>query len=74
MAAIGIPIKLLQESQGHIVAVELRNGEIYLGKLAEAEDNCNAQLTMTARDGRVSHLENVYIRWSHVRFFWRQKC
>lgn len=72
MAAIGIPIKLLHESQGHIVTVELTNGQVYRGKLIEAEDNCNAQLrdvTMTARDGRVSHLENVYIRGSHVRFF-----
>jgi small nuclear ribonucleoprotein D3 len=37
-----------------------------------AEDNCNVQLrdvTGTARDGRVSHLEHVYIRGSHVRFF-----
>jgi small nuclear ribonucleoprotein D3 len=72
MATIGIPIKLLHESQGHIVTVELTNGQVYRGKLLEAEDNCNAQLkdvTMTARDGRVSHLENVYIRGSHVRFF-----
>jgi small nuclear ribonucleoprotein D3 len=72
MATIGIPIKLLHESQGHIITVELTNGQVYRGKLLEAEDNCNAQLkdvTMTARDGRVSHLENVYIRGSHVRFF-----
>lgn len=37
-----------------------------------AEDNMNVQLrdiTLTARDGRVSHLEQVYIRGSHVRFF-----
>ena len=26
-------------------------------------------VTMTARDGRVSHLEHVYVRGSHVRFF-----
>jgi small nuclear ribonucleoprotein D3 len=26
-------------------------------------------ITVTARDGRVSHLEQVYIRGSHVRFF-----
>jgi hypothetical protein len=26
-------------------------------------------ITMTARDGRVSHLDQVYIRGSHVRFF-----
>ena len=37
-----------------------------------AEDNMNVQLkdiTVTARDGRVSHLEQVYIRGSHVRYF-----
>ena len=53
-----------------------------------AEDNMNVQLkdiTVTARDGRVSHLDQVYIRGSHVRFFivpdmlrydlsWRRYC
>jgi hypothetical protein len=37
-----------------------------------AEDNMNCQLrdiTVTARDGRVSHLDQVYIRGSHVRYF-----
>ena len=36
-----------------------------------AEDNMNVQLkdiTVTARDGRVSHLDQVYIRGSHIRF------
>lgn len=40
--------------------------------MAVAEDNMNVQLkdiTVTARDGRVSHLDQVYIRGSHVRFF-----
>jgi len=40
--------------------------------LHTAEDNMNVQLkdiTVTARDGRVSHLDQVYIRGSHVRFF-----
>lgn len=40
--------------------------------MAAAEDNMNVQLkdiTVTARDGRVSHLEQVYIRGSHVRYF-----
>lgn len=39
---------------------------------AAAEDNMNVQLkdiTVTARDGRVSHLDQVYIRGSHIRFF-----
>lgn len=37
-----------------------------------AEDNMNVQLqeiTVTARDGRVSQLDQVYIRGSSVRFF-----
>lgn len=37
-----------------------------------AEDNMNIQLaeiTVTARDGRVSQLDRVYIRGSNVRFF-----
>ena len=35
MSIIGIPIKLLHESQGHIVTVELTNGQVYRGKLQE---------------------------------------
>ena len=61
-----------QTTQGHIVTLEITSGQTYRGKLIEAEDNMNVQLkdiTVTARDGRVSHLEQVYIRGSHVRFF-----
>ncbi|MCJ1403996.1 small nuclear ribonucleoprotein Sm D3 [Xylographa trunciseda] len=99
-STIGIPIKLLNEAQGHVVTLELTSGQVYRGKLIEgpyssvplleskinvlgqtiltdfrasvAEDNMNVQLkdiTVTARDGRVSHLDQVYIRGSHVRFF-----
>lgn len=58
--------------QGHVITLELTTGQVYRGKLLEAEDNMNIQLkdiTVTARDGRVSHLDQVYIRGSHVRFF-----
>ncbi|KAK9481331.1 hypothetical protein V1514DRAFT_287601 [Lipomyces japonicus] len=71
MGSIGIPIKLFNEAQGHVVTIELTSGQTYRGKLIEVEDNMNCQLrdiTLTARDGRVSHLEQVYIRGSHVRF------
>ncbi|KAF2027473.1 Sm-like ribonucleo protein, partial [Setomelanomma holmii] len=71
-STIGIPIKLLNEAAGHIITLEITSGEVYRGKLLEAEDNMNVQLkdiTVTARDGRVSHLEQVYIRGSHVRYF-----
>ncbi|KAH7384389.1 hypothetical protein DE146DRAFT_668491 [Phaeosphaeria sp. MPI-PUGE-AT-0046c] len=71
-STIGVPIKLLNEAAGHIITLEITSGEVYRGKLLEAEDNMNVQLkdiTVTARDGRVSHLEQVYIRGSHVRYF-----
>ncbi|KAI8096748.1 Sm-like ribonucleoprotein [Halteromyces radiatus] len=70
--SIGVPIKLLHEAQGHIITLELKTGQLYRGKLLEAEDNMNIQLkeiTVTARDGRVSQLDQVYIRGSSVRFF-----
>ncbi|BEI81570.1 hypothetical protein CcaverHIS002_0207300 [Cutaneotrichosporon cavernicola] len=71
MANLGVPVKLLHESLGHIVTVELKSGEMYRGKLMEAEDCLNMamrDITVTARDGRVSQLEQVYIRGSMIRF------
>ena len=69
--SIGVPVKLIHECEGHIVTVELINGEVYRGLMVDAEDNMNCQLqnvTSTARDGRQSKLEHVYIRGSKVRF------
>lgn len=43
-----------------------------LANLATAEDNMNVQMeniNVTQRDGRVTHLDRVYIRGSHVRLF-----
>merc|ERR1712072_230675 len=69
--SIGIPIKLLHEAEGHTVTLETKTGEVYRGQLLEAEDNMNCYIgsvTMTARDGRTSKLEQVAIRGSQVRF------
>lgn len=69
--SIGVPIKVLHEAEGHIVTCETKTGEVYRGKLVEAEDNMNCQManiTVTYRDGRVAQLENVYIRGSKIRF------
>ncbi|WZZ69212.1 hypothetical protein YC2023_080582 [Brassica napus] len=69
--SLGIPVKLLHESSGHTVTVELKSGELYRGNLLECEDNWNCQLediTYTAKDGKVSQLEHVFIRGSKVRF------
>ena len=54
------------------MTVELKTGEVYRGFLLSAEDNMNCQLskvTLTARDGRVSKLEHVYLRGSQIRLF-----
>ena len=64
-SVIGVPVKVLHEAEGHIVTVETTTGEVYRGKLIEAEDNMNSQMasvTVTYRDGRVAQLENIYIR------------
>jgi small nuclear ribonucleoprotein (snRNP)-like protein len=56
---IGIPIKVLHDAEGHTVTVELKTGEVFRGKLDEAEDNMNVHLsncTKTAKDGKVSVL------------------
>ncbi|TPX32456.1 hypothetical protein SmJEL517_g04470 [Synchytrium microbalum] len=71
-SSIGVPIKLLHESQGHIITLELKTGATYRGKLLECEDSMNVQLrdiTVTQRDGRVTKLDQVYVRGSQVRFF-----
>eukprot|EP00962_Isochrysis_galbana_P022652 scaffold6770_cov125-Isochrysis_galbana.AAC.4 len=61
---IGIPIKVLHDAEGHTVTVELRNGEVYRGKLDEAEDNMNVHLsncTKTMKDGRVQMLSKCAV-------------
>ena len=71
MSVIGVPIKVLHEAEGHIVTVETTTGEVYRGKLVEAEDNMNLQMqavTVTKRDGSVSQMEDIFIRGSSVRF------
>ena len=61
---VGIPIKVLHDAEGHTVTVELKNGEVFRGKLDEAEDNMNVHLsncTKTAKDGKVTTLSNCFM-------------
>lgn len=63
--------KVLHEAEGHTVTVETMLGEVYRGKLLEAEDNMNVQMescTVTYRNGQTARLENVFIRGSKIRF------
>ena len=68
----GIPVRLLNEAQGHIITIELTNGDTYRGKLLENEDNMNASLfdvTITnGRNGSSKHMDQVFVRGSMIRF------
>ena len=44
MASLGVPVKVLHESEGHIITIETSTGELYRGTLVEAEDNMNMQV------------------------------
>ena len=69
--SIGVPIKVLHEAEGHVVTMESVMGELFRGKLIEAEDNMNClmgNITVTYRDGRTAQLEQVYVRGSKIRF------
>lgn len=45
-----VPLKLLHEAEGHVVSIELKNGELYRGKLVEVSaplSGYNACLNVT---------------------------
>lgn len=68
---MSLPIKLLNESQGHIVTIELTNGTIYRGKLIENEDNMNIQLknvVITDCSNAISRMDHIFIRGSQIKF------
>ena len=60
-------------SQFSFLEVQIASERNYLLMTSTtAEDNMNCQLeniNVTQRDGRVTHLDRVYIRGSHVRLF-----
>ncbi|KAL3309416.1 Small nuclear ribonucleoprotein Sm D3 [Cichlidogyrus casuarinus] len=70
--SVGVPIKILHDAEGHVITLESVDGEVYRGKLVEAEDNMNvhmANLIMTTREGRTVNMDSIYIRGSKIRFF-----
>lgn len=69
-ANISVPQKLLHESCGHRLTLELTDGSLVRGLLTDAEDSMNVQLsnvTYTNREGAVNRLEFIYIRGSKIR-------
>lgn len=67
-----VPIKLLNEAQGHVVSLELTNGDTYRGKLQDSEDSMNVSLedvTVTkGKTGESSFKSSVFVRGSMIRF------
>lgn len=68
----GIPVKLLNEAQGHVISLELTTGDSYRGKLLENEDNMNLSLydvTLTkGGTGATSFMSQVFVRGSMIRY------
>lgn len=44
MTALGVPVKLLKEGEGHQVSAELKSGDVYRGMLIQSEDTMNLHL------------------------------
>jgi LSM domain len=79
VVSIGVPLKLLHEGEGHVVTVELKNGETYRGMLTEAEDSMNCQMkegaifcfyssTLEIFLWMLMYLEDLLIYFSHTVF------
>jgi len=69
--SLGIPIKVLHEAEGHIITCESSTGEVYRGKLVEAEEHMNLQMsevTATYRNGSTAQLANIYLRGTQIKF------
>lgn len=67
---IGVPIKILHESEGHIIKLETIIKDIIEGKLEQAEDNMNCHMstvTITKKNGDVSKMDNLYICGSQIK-------
>lgn len=60
--SIGVPIKVLHEAEGHIVTCETNTGEVYRGKLIEAEDNMNCQVLLNHNSFLMHYYPNIYFK------------
>lgn len=67
---IGVPIKILHESEGHIIKLETIIKDIIEGKLEQAEDNMNCHMstvTIKKKNGDVRKMDNLYICGSQIK-------
>lgn len=55
-SGLGVPVKLLHESLGHVITVELKTGQLYRGKLAEG----------TIQDTYFNNLAAYMLSWFYL--------
>eukprot|EP01013_Petalomonas_cantuscygni_P016245 TRINITY_DN33214_c0_g1_i1.p1 TRINITY_DN33214_c0_g1~~TRINITY_DN33214_c0_g1_i1.p1 ORF type:complete len:120 (-),score=8.46 TRINITY_DN33214_c0_g1_i1:384-743(-) len=69
---LSVPIRLLQEAEGHLVQIETTDGTVVRGYLAQAEDTMNVKVlkaTVTDRNGQSTPTAEVFLRGSRIRFY-----
>jgi small nuclear ribonucleoprotein (snRNP)-like protein len=69
---MSIPVRLVHESRGQTVTVELDNGETYEGTLTGADNQLNVELSkvkVTDKKGRTRDVERILLRGSTITFF-----
>eukprot|EP01129_Flabellula_baltica_P000762 TRINITY_DN1071_c0_g1_i2.p1 TRINITY_DN1071_c0_g1~~TRINITY_DN1071_c0_g1_i2.p1 ORF type:complete len:138 (+),score=27.67 TRINITY_DN1071_c0_g1_i2:34-414(+) len=68
-----LPLTLLRTAVGHIILVELKNGETYNGTLVSHDNYMNLNLkdvVCTSRDGdRHREIKFIYIRGVTIKYF-----
>ncbi|CBZ30499.1 putative small nuclear ribonucleoprotein [Leishmania mexicana MHOM/GT/2001/U1103] len=70
--AESIPIKVLYDALHLKVSIEVATGEVYHGTVEELQNNMNVLLknaTKTARGGKETKMDSVFVRGSNIVFF-----
>ena len=69
--SLGIPIKVLHEAEGHVVTCESSTGEVYRGKLVEAEEHMNLQVNSKFKKNKQMRSKNL--KFSKKKFKFQKK-
>merc|ERR1719167_4618 len=68
---IGIPIKVLHETEGHIIKVKLNNEVTYKGRVESVDDFMNiilSNVTETNKLGEKKNSKGVYLSGNEISF------
>ena len=71
LVSSSIPLKLLHESKGHVISLEMKSGELLRGHLMHFEDSMNCLLEnvkITSKDGQLTTADQMFIKGSQIRW------